>query len=193
MSRNIAVNILIAVAVIGCGYPDTRIVRGRDGTNGERGEAGEKGDTVVGPKGDNGESIVGPKGDQGEQGTNGVNGTNGTNGLNGVDGIDGKDGTNGIDGVNGTNGINGRDGTNGADGADGADGKDAIITVIDPCGDTPNIIDEVLLVMSDGKILASFSENVEGRNTRFVLVPDGTFITTDGSRCVFTIKEGKVL
>jgi hypothetical protein len=165
------VGMLVALCVVGCGDAnpfadeDVRIVRGINGVDGERGPVGERGETVVGPKGERGESIVGPRGERGEVGPVGPTGE----------------------------AVIGPQGERGPSGVDGVDGKDANSTVIDPCGDTVGIIDEVLLVMPDNKILGSFSDTVEGRNTRFVLIPDGTYMTTDGSSCVFTVREGKVL
>jgi hypothetical protein len=138
---------------------------------------------------DNVRIVRGINGVDGVDGVNGVNGTNGNNGQDGINGIDGIDGVDGKEGIAGRDGLNG---TNGLDGVDGKDGTNAFVEIIDPCGDAPNVIDEVLLRMPDGKILASFSENVEGRNTRFSIIPDGTFMTTDGSGCVFTVREGVV-
>lgn len=88
---------------------------------------------------------------------------------------------------------NGRDGSNGQDGQDGEDGEDAVlpgftpVAVVDPCGDAPGVYDEVLLRLANGSILASFSQNASGLNTRFSLIPAGTYGTTDGTGCVFTV------
>jgi hypothetical protein len=162
----------LAIMLVGCGTDDNvRIVRGINGVNGIDGVDG----------------VDGVNGKDGQNGQDGVNGISGNNGRDGVDGVAG------VDGSNGTNGVDGKDGIAGKDGLDGVNGRNAFVEIIDPCGDAPNIIDEVLLRMPDGKILASFSENVEGRNTRFSLIPDGTFMTTDGSGCVFTVREGEVL
>jgi len=96
-----------------------------------------------------------------------------------VEGPAGKDGTNGEDG---------EDGANGLDGSDGADGSNSIIEVIDPCGDTPNVHDEVLLRLEDGRLVASFSSNVNGDYTRFSLLQPGVnYMTTDTSGCFFSV------
>lgn len=88
------------------------------------------------------------------------------------------------------NGVNGVDGQNGQDGQDGQDAvlpPFAPVAILDPCGDHPSIFDEVLLKLANGQVLASFSDNVSGLNTRFSLIGPGTYRTTDGSSCLFTI------
>lgn len=86
---------------------------------------------------------------------------------------------------------NGSAGVPGAPGEDGADGTSPIgmtlIDVIDPCGDAPGVVDEVLLQLSDGRILASFSQNASGLNTRFSIIGVGSYVTTDGSACHFSV------
>lgn len=61
------------------------------------------------------------------------------------------------------------------------------VAVIDPCGDKPGVIDEVLLRLNDGSILASVSDKANGQNTRFAILPPNNYMTTDGSNCYFTI------
>jgi hypothetical protein len=156
---------------------NVRVESGKDGQNGANGVDGSDGQD----------------GKDGLDGANGADGRDGLDGVNGADGLDGANGADGRDGLDGVNGADGLDGLNGTDGKDGADGESPIpIEVIDPCGDNPNVIDEVILRMPDGKLLASFSDNEEGRNTRFSVLPEGTFMTTDGSRCVFTVSNGNV-
>ena len=81
---------------------------------------------------------------------------------------------------------------NGVNGIDGEDGEDASIPqfspvdVIIPCGNTATY-KEVLLRLGSGQVLASFSDNSSGVNTRLVLIPDGTYMTTDNTSCVFTL------
>jgi hypothetical protein len=78
-------------------------------------------------------------------------------------------------------------------GADGAPGKDAelpaytVMSIVDPCEDATGVIDEVLLKLANGQVLVSFSDNSSGKNTRFSLLPPGTYKTTDGSDCVFSL------
>lgn len=64
-----------------------------------------------------------------------------------------------------------------------------IVSIKDVCGDAPGKIDEVMLVLSNGKILSSFSDNSNGQNTRFALLSPGNFVTTDGSNCKFTVNN----
>lgn len=77
-------------------------------------------------------------------------------------------------------------------GVDGQDGQDAptndfdVVELIDPCGEETNF-DEVLIRLANDQIIASFSENKNGKNTRFVVLNPGTYQTTDGTNCVFTV------
>lgn len=93
-----------------------------------------------------------------------------------------------------TNGASGQDGADGHDGVDGHDGADAaptaysITDLIDPCG-TQGLFDEVFLVLANGKAIASFSENSNGKNTRLWEVQDGIGLqTTDSTGCVFSLQ-----
>lgn len=63
----------------------------------------------------------------------------------------------------------------------------SIVSVLDPCGDAPGVVDEVLLKLSNGQVLVSFSASFNGHNTRLALLPPGTYSTTDGSNCIFTL------
>lgn len=81
---------------------------------------------------------------------------------------------------------------NGTNGADGQNGQDAPtpqfspVDVIIPCNNTTTY-KEVLLLLGNGQVLASFSDNSSGVNTRLVLIPDGTYMTTDNTSCTFTL------
>jgi hypothetical protein len=98
----------------------------------------------------------------------------------------GSPGQDGIDGSNGQDGIDGKDGVNGQDGAD------AILEFIDPCGDNPNVIDEVVLRMADGRFLAFLAKNNGGTHGRLALLPPGNYVTTDETNCAFSISpEGE--
>jgi hypothetical protein len=90
-------------------------------------------------------------------------------------------------------GAAGPKGEQGEAGAPGADGADATLPayvpvgVVDPCGDAPGIVDEVLIVLANGQVLVSFSDHFNGNNTRLALLPAGSYVTTDGSACSFSL------
>jgi hypothetical protein len=78
---------------------------------------------------------------------------------------------------------------NGENGQDGQDGKTpafSAVSTIAPCGNTV-AWKEQLLCLGNGKILASFSENVNGLNTRLAFITDGSYLNTDSSNCSFNI------
>jgi len=85
------------------------------------------------------------------------------------------------------NGLNGQDGSNGTDGQNAPPTPFTPVGLLDPCGTNPNLHNEVFLKLADGTVLASFSDNVNGYNTRFSILTAGTYQTTDGDGCVFTI------
>jgi len=60
------------------------------------------------------------------------------------------------------------------------------IQPIMPCGNNV-AYKEVLLRLSNGQVLAAFSDNVGGLNTRLTLLPDGSYIDTDDSNCQFSL------
>ncbi len=108
-------------------------------------------------------------------------GAKGDSGAIGAPGVDGRDG---VDGVDGTDGLPGRD---------GRDGLDSIIEVIDPCGNATSKVDEVLLRLSTGELLVLFADNSSGKNPRLAIIESGTYVTTDGTNCVFTVdSDGQV-
>lgn len=90
-------------------------------------------------------------------------------------------------GETGAQGPAGPQGNPGTPGDDGVDGQDAVLEVIDPCGDAPSVVDEILLRLADGSVLCSFSANANGQNTRLAILPPGSYVTTDGSNCHFTV------
>ena len=68
-----------------------------------------------------------------------------------------------------------------------------IVSIYNPCG-VQNAYDEVLLKLSNGTYLASFSQNGSALTTRFVVLSDGDYVTTDGAgnlsnNCHFTISN----
>lgn len=63
---------------------------------------------------------------------------------------------------------------------------------VDPCGNNPSRYDELLLryyvpATQSYVLLASFSDNSSGKNTRLSELPQGTYQTTDGDNCTFTV------
>lgn len=81
----------------------------------------------------------------------------------------------------------GPQGLPGERGETGPQGPAAILEVIDPCGDAPGVVDEILLRLADGSVLCSFSANASGQNTRLAILPTGSYVTSDGSNCNFTV------
>lgn len=71
-------------------------------------------------------------------------------------------------------------------------GYNNIVSIVDPCGNHPSKIDEVFLKLSTGRIVSSFSDTAAGLNTRFSLLTDGSFSTTDGTGCFFTVSGGGI-
>lgn len=109
------------------------------------------------------------------------------NGFLVCDGAVGANGAAGRDGLNGSTGENGLDGLNGAPGLD-ANMTYQVVEIIDPCGQQhPHGFDEVILKLGNGKYLASFSDNANGLNTRFGILPPGSYVTTDGTNCHFIL------
>lgn len=64
-----------------------------------------------------------------------------------------------------------------------------IVAIKDPCG-AQGGWNEVFLQLADGHYLASFSANMSGDYTRLVQLIDGTYTTTDGTNCSFTVSGG---
>ena len=149
------------------------------------------------------DGAVGPQGLAGQNGVDGQDGTDGINGQDGINGTDGEDGTNGqsayeiavAHGFTGTvtDYLNSLVGATGAQGQQGLPGINAnttyqITSVIDPCGlQHPQGFDEVILKLGNGQYLASFSDNANGKNTRFGILPNGNYTTTDETGCHFSL------
>jgi hypothetical protein len=102
-------------------------------------------------------------------------------------GNDGAQGATGQAGTNGTNGSNGSNGTNGTNGLNAPPTPFTPVGLINPCGDANGIYDEIFLKLSNGTLLASFSDNTAGNNTRFSVLVPGTYSTTDNDHCIFTV------
>lgn len=90
---------------------------------------------------------------------------------------------------NGSNGTNGVDGVNGTDGQNGAPAPVSGFTPVDyiaACGNTVSF-KEILLRLQNGQVLGSFSNSTSGDMTRLAFLPDGVFMNTDNSGCVFSL------
>lgn len=164
--------------------------------------------TIQGPKGDQG--LTGNDGSNGLDGANGASGSNGHNSLlrsmpsapscpNGgvtfLMGLD-LDDDGDLSGTevqqttyacNGTNGTNGSNGLNGTNGTNAPPTPFTPVALVDPCGDAPGTYDEVFIRLFNGTLVASFSENANGKNTRFSVLTAGSYMTTDGDNCTFTV------
>jgi hypothetical protein len=157
---------------------------------------------------DGSDGVSGSDGQDGIDGTNGVNGHNalaeviapidggGSSCTNGgvtlVTGVDLNDNTaleltevthtkdvcNGIDGTNGVNGLNG---------LNAPPTPYTPVGLVDPCGPSGGF-DEVFVKMANGELVASFSDNSSGKNTRFSVIKSGlNYVTTDGDSCYFSV------
>lgn len=187
----------------GCSNGGTTFVMGldlNDDNNLDLLEVQQSSYVCNGSNGTNG--INGTNGTNGSNGVDGINGTNGADGVNGTNGTDGINGTNGIDGTNGANGVDGQDGTDGVNGTNGTNGQDGAaapaspftpVALVDPCGDAPGIYDEVFIKMANGLLVASFSDTAAGHNTRFSILTPGSYTTTDGDNCTFTVSPGFII
>jgi hypothetical protein len=182
--------LLIALLALGgCGKKEVQIVgpKGEIGAIGQRGPKGNDGDK--GDKGDTGETgatgpqgPVGPMGPQGQPGTPGlscsvsplVNGAalvcqdgsyaevfNGTNGANGNDGADGQDGEDGQDGTNGT-----------------------VVTPIELCPSLSGGLFKEHLIRIGNDLFGVYAS---GQSIGYAKLWPGSWITTDGRSCHFTI------
>jgi hypothetical protein len=60
------------------------------------------------------------------------------------------------------------------------------VQAIQACGDSV-AYKEVLLRLANGQVLGSFSDDKTGAMTRLAFLPDGTYMNTDNSGCVFTL------
>lgn len=150
-------------------------------------------------------------------GSSGKDGSDGKDGANGADGKNGTDGTNGKDGVGvafkvvaadlatcpagGSTILMASDPTNSGvydvtsanqqamTICNGQNEQEPSYTPVEPimaCGESV-AYKEVLLRLSNGQVLGSFSNDVGGTMTRLAFLPDGTFMNTDISACVFSL------
>lgn len=122
-----------------------------------------------------------------------VQGPAGKAGPAGVQGTPGLDGAQGSVGPSGSPGQNGLPGAQGSPGLDGTNGVDApvspfdIVAIVDPCGAQGGGLDEVLLRLRNGQLLAHYSD---GFKQFFVVLQPGAYHTTDGYSCNFNVGAG---
>lgn len=199
-----------------CNAESTRSNQGGESDGGiSNGNGKSPSTTIIGPQGPGGSSCTVEQVTTGARiscsdgtsavvssGTNGSNGTNGTNGSNGANGgscsvyqasngarISCPDGTE----VVVLNGVDGTDGQDGSDGSDGSPGAPApatpytVVEIIDPCG-AQGSFDEVILRLANGDLLAHYSH---GSKQHLVLIGPGSYETTDGTKCRFTVSSTK--
>lgn len=110
-----------------------------------------------------------------------------TNGMNGKDGVDGTNGE-GCIVLSNPDGAVVSCGDSSVlihHGKDGLNGEDNILNIIHPCENSK----EILLQLNDGSILAFY----QGKEGYIALLPDGKYRTTDGTSCIFEIKEGEII
>jgi len=187
--------ILVTGLVTSCGkeLPTDQCIEGGTKCHGKE----NPDDRSLPEKGDQGiPGAVGSAGPSGRDGSTGERGATGDQGIQGqgctVTGsssgatVTCPDGTTTVIN-NGSNGTNGSNGSNGQDGQDGADAPLAITEIVDVCGDAPNIQDEVLLRLGNGKLIVLFADNSNGKNPRLSVLSAGNYITSDGSNCFFTV------
>lgn len=85
--------------------------------------------------------------------------------------------------LNGTNTVS----TNNTTGTNGGTVTFNLVQVIQPCSAASSPYKETLLGLQGGQLLAAFSDDSSGDNTRLAFIPNGSFIDTDSSGCNFTV------
>lgn len=174
--------------MITCGATHYQIPLPKDGAQGATGKDGGSCSVVEGTDSiifacENGTTatIAKPK-----DGKDGVNGTNGTNGSS----CSVTENTQTIT-VSCTDGTlatwnkpkDGAKGDKGDTGAQGPAGSGTILETINPCGTNKKDVDEILIRLSDNKIVAWY------KNVGLVILGPGAYETTDHDKCKFTVNE----
>lgn len=133
---------------------------------------------------------------------NGCN-SQGVAGTNGVDGTDGAAGSScSVSTVASSPGV----APNGGARITCSDGTDALLLngtnapstpytitqVVKPCPLVSGSFPEVLLVLQDRSILASATSNGSALTTRLALLTPGSYVTTDGRSCNFTVTSSSI-
>lgn len=108
---------------------------------------------------------------------------NGSTGSKGEKGDEGQDGSEGIQGPKGDTGSVGEKGDT------GANGSSFTLYPVTPCRDTiSGAYPEVLMCIND-KLFAVYDSGVLGK-VHYVEVIPGSYVTTDGRSCHFTVTSG---
>jgi hypothetical protein len=91
--------------------------------------------------------------------------------------------------VKGPKGDSGKDGQSvqGPKGDTGKAGANSVVSLIAPCGVASSPWKEQIMCLTTGQLLASFSQNSAGQNTRFSLIGTGDYEDTDESGCNFHV------
>lgn len=133
-----------------------------------------------------------------EAGPQGISGLPGPQGVPGQDGVDGKNGVDGRDGIDGEQGEQGQAGPQGGRGEDGQDAQQSeydIVSIVSLCPNNSSVHsngkgnvkgNEILLRLADGSLLAVFSS---GGKVFMASIGPGSYVTTDGRSCKFTVDE----
>ncbi len=66
----------------------------------------------------------------------------------------------------------------------------SVVGTVDFCGNAPNKVDEIGLIMSNGEIVVFFQNNDGGR---LASLGPGSYVTTDGTNCRFNIDANGVI
>lgn len=64
-----------------------------------------------------------------------------------------------------------------------------VVGIIDPCGDDPNHLDEVLFEMASGQLVAYF--RASGNEQFLTVLANDNYVTTDYQRCAFSVVNGE--
>jgi hypothetical protein len=63
------------------------------------------------------------------------------------------------------------------------------VGIVSACGEASSPWKEVLICLSNGDLLASFSQSASGQDTRLAIIPDGAYQNTDDSNCNFIVSS----
>lgn len=109
--------------------------------------------------------------------------SDGSNGSDGRQGSVGQSGTIGTQGPAGPQGIQGAQGVQGPTGA--ASSNSALASMLNPCGATTGLNDEVLVQFGHGNPIMRLYNDMDG--VRFIWLKPGNYSTHDARTCYFTI------